>query len=82
MADLDTSFLGTMFDKFFGLVFGLIFCYSIFSTILISGSIFENNYLENKLLPLIKNNSSLMLKIDKTNIIIKPKLNETKEEIN
>jgi len=39
-ADLDKQILGIIFDKFFGLIYGLIFSYVIFSTILFASNKF------------------------------------------
>ena len=81
IADLDKGFFGIIIDKFFGILFGIIFCYSILTTLLISGSIFEYKYLNEKIIPNIKNNSSILLSIEEINEIIKPKTSEFTEEI-
>ena len=39
-ADLDKQILGIIFDKFFGLIYGLVFSYVIFSTILFASNKF------------------------------------------
>lgn len=73
-ADLDKSFLGIILDKIFGLIFGVIFCYSVFTTLLISGDIFENNYLKDSVVANIKKNSFMLLKIEENNMVFKPKI--------
>ena len=81
-SDLEKRFLGIILDKFFGIIFGLIFCYGIFTTILLAGNILENDFLKEQLIPNIKNNSNILIEIEKFNLIIKPKNNIINQEIN
>ena len=66
-SDLDKQILGMIFDKFFGLVYGLVFSYLIFSTLLYGFDHFGyftefNNWL--------LNNSYILNYINETNINI------------
>tara|TARA_Y100000741_G_scaffold260921_1_gene201598 strand:- start:88 stop:654 length:567 start_codon:yes stop_codon:yes gene_type:complete len=66
-SDLDKGILGTIIDKFFGIIFGIIFSYIILSTILISNSIISSNWYEKNIVLLLKNNSTILIKIDEIN---------------
>ena len=66
-SDLDKGIIGTLIDKFFGIIFGIIFSYIILSTILISNSIISSNWYEKNIVLLLKNNSTILMKIDEIN---------------
>ena len=66
-SDLDKGILGTLIDKLFGIIFGIIFSYIILSTILISNSIISSNWYEKNIVLLLKNNSTILIKIDEIN---------------
>ena len=63
-SDLDKQFLGVVFDKFFGLIYGFIFSYLIFSTILLG---IENFSYSNSLNNWIVDNSYILKNINEIN---------------
>ena len=63
-SDLDKQFLGIIFDKFFGFVYGLVFSYFIFSTIIYS---FQNIDYLNLLNQWSIDNSYILNKLDENN---------------
>ena len=62
--DLDKQFLGIVFDKFFGLIYGFIFSYLIFSTILLG---IENFSYFNSLSKWMVENSYILQNISEIN---------------
>ncbi len=63
-SDLDKQLIGIVFDKLFGLIYGLLFSYVIYSTILYFTSIFDLlNFLNSFLLQ----NSNIMIYISEYN---------------
>ncbi len=62
-SDLDKQILGIIFDKFFGFIYGLVFSYFIFSTILFTNNRFEFVELNNWMI----NNSNILNKIQELN---------------
>ena len=63
-SDLDKQILGVMFDKFFGIIYGLIFSYIIITSMIILLQRFELKSLEKW----ITENSTIILEIKNTNI--------------
>ena len=77
-SDLDKEIFGKILDKLFGLFYGLIFFYAILSTLLI----FINKFDYNPLNIWLKNNSYIILNIDKFNnkiIGVEEKINEIEQ---
>ena len=81
-SDLDKNFLGILLDKIFGLVFGVAFTYIIFTTILLSPSIFEFNWLKESFIPSLIENSNLIKEIDKINQVITPNTDIINDKLN
>ena len=65
--DLDQQILGIILDKFLGLIYGLIFSYIIFATLLYG---IEKIYFFNTFYKWILENSYILQKINNTNLII------------
>ena len=65
--DLDQQILGIIVDKFLGLIYGLVFSYIIFATLLYG---IEKIYFFNPFYQWILENSYILQKINNTNIII------------
>jgi len=63
ITDLDKQILGIFFDKFFGILYGIVFSYAVLTTILILLNKFELNILNNWL----SNNSYIILQINNFN---------------
>jgi len=62
-SDLDRQILGSIFDKIFGFIYGVIFSYIMFTTVLILLERYDFNNLQNWL----KDNSNIILDINKFN---------------
>jgi len=81
-SDLNKNFFGMLLDRMFGLVFGVAFSYIILTTILLSPSIFEFNWLKENFIPSLIKNSKLIIEIDKINNVIIPNTETIKDELN
>ncbi|MDC0037559.1 CvpA family protein [Alphaproteobacteria bacterium] len=66
-SDLDKGIFGNLIDKFFGIIFGIIFSYIILTTILISNSIIDNNWYEKNIVLKLKDSSTILIKINEIN---------------
>ena len=77
--DLDKQFLGVIFDKFFGLIYGFIFSYIVFSTLLFG---IENFSYFSSLNDWMIKNSYLLQTITDTNAYFISNLNLYEESIN
>ena len=80
-SDLDRGILGSLIDKFFGIIFGIIFSYIILSTILISNSLISNNWYEKNIVLQLKNNSTIIMKINEINQYYIPRNSNSVDKI-
>lgn len=83
-SDLNKNFIGTILDKFFGFIFGFSFVYILITTILVSPTIFEFEWLKNDVVEYLKNKSLIINYINELNSYIIPStelINNTLEVI-
>ena len=71
-SDLEKGIISLFLDKIFGLIYGILLSYIIFSTIIISTSLIKFNWYNENIISPLKNNSQIIKKIDDINKGINP----------